>query len=197
MNRTDLYDASSLKQLVEYGDSLQTELTASYARSRLGQGIDQLVHFVRQSDLFQWLTAEPDPDVIVIDLRETYTVGPFLAILDRVVPLAARAWNRSRIRTVTTATKQHLATQPVRILSVALVVALAVNTLLSLVTELLTPVELGARVVVLALALVGTQVRHSWDELIETRVYALVVAVLEPPDVPAEENPSESDVDER
>ena len=39
---------------------------------------------VRHSALYRWLTAEPDPDVIVIDLRETWTVGPVIAVVDRV-----------------------------------------------------------------------------------------------------------------
>ncbi|WP_121821394.1 hypothetical protein [Halostella salina] len=42
--------------------------------------------WVRGSWLYRWLTAEPDPEVIVIDLRETYTVGPFVRLLDRIVP---------------------------------------------------------------------------------------------------------------
>ncbi|KPN29449.1 hypothetical protein SY89_00162 [Halolamina pelagica] len=37
---------------------------------------------VRNSWLYNWLTAEPEPEVIVIDLRETWTVGPFIKILD-------------------------------------------------------------------------------------------------------------------
>ena len=41
--------------------------------------------FVKHSWLYGWLTAEPEPEVIVIDLRETWTVGPFIAILDRVI----------------------------------------------------------------------------------------------------------------
>lgn len=197
MNPTELYETSFLRQLAEQGRSLQEEVATSYARSRLGQAIDALVHFVRQSYLFQWLTAEPDPDVIVIDLRETYTVGPFLAVLDRLVPFVARSWRESRIRTFTTASEHRLRTQPVRLLSVVLVVALAVNTLLALVTEAVTPIEFGVRVAVLVLALAGTQARHSWDELTETRLYALTVALLEPPDVPAEEDERESGVDER
>jgi hypothetical protein len=35
--------------------------------------------------LGQWLTAEPDPDVIVIDLRDTVTVRPIILVLDRIV----------------------------------------------------------------------------------------------------------------
>jgi len=43
--------------------------------------------WLRGSWLYGWLTAEPDPEVIVIDLRETYTVGPFVRLLDRTAPV--------------------------------------------------------------------------------------------------------------
>lgn len=36
----------------------------------------------RNSWLYRWLTAEPEPEVIVIDLRETWTVGPVIDLLD-------------------------------------------------------------------------------------------------------------------
>ena len=32
-----------------------------------------------------WLSAEPDPDVVVVDLRETITVGPIIVALDLTV----------------------------------------------------------------------------------------------------------------
>lgn len=32
-----------------------------------------------------WLTAETDPDVIVVDLRETLTVSPIIVVLDWIV----------------------------------------------------------------------------------------------------------------
>src|SRR6056297_2605402 len=41
--------------------------------------------WIEGSWLYRWLTAEPDPDVIVIDLRETQIVGPILAALDWVI----------------------------------------------------------------------------------------------------------------
>lgn len=61
---------------------------------------------VRHSWLYRWLTAEPEPQVVVIDLRETYTVGPLLAVLDRglafVGPPVREAvlprWRQSRTR---------------------------------------------------------------------------------------------------
>jgi hypothetical protein len=50
---------------------------------------------VRSSVLYRWLTKEPEPEVIVIDLRETWTVGPILALLDRAVAWLAPYWRSS------------------------------------------------------------------------------------------------------
>ena len=40
--------------------------------------------FVEGAWVYRWLTTDPDPDVVVIDLRETRTVGPLLALGQRV-----------------------------------------------------------------------------------------------------------------
>jgi hypothetical protein len=53
--------------------------------------------FVQESYCYRWLTKEPDPEVIVIDLRETYTVGPFIALLDRIIPHVKHAWEHSHV----------------------------------------------------------------------------------------------------
>lgn len=61
-----------------------------------------IARWTRHSFLYQWLTTEPDPDVVVIDLRETYTVGPVIALLDRVQPTVESAWRTSSTRGLTT-----------------------------------------------------------------------------------------------
>jgi len=58
------------------------------------------ISWVRNSTLYSWLTAEPDPDVVVIDLRETYTVGPFIMILDKLIPHIERGFANSRLSTI-------------------------------------------------------------------------------------------------
>jgi hypothetical protein len=45
--------------------------------------------------LYRWLTAEPEPDVVVIDLRETLSVGPVIELLDRVLDLIVPYWAQS------------------------------------------------------------------------------------------------------
>jgi len=56
---------------------------------------DRVGTAVRNSYLYRWLTKEPEPEVIVIDLRETWTVGPILALLDRFVEWIAPYWRES------------------------------------------------------------------------------------------------------
>jgi hypothetical protein len=43
------------------------------------------------------LTAEPKPEVIVIDLRETWTVGPLVKPLDRTISSVLPYWRTSRL----------------------------------------------------------------------------------------------------
>ncbi len=57
--------------------------------------IKRVPAWVRGSRLYEWLTAEPEPEVIVIDLRETYTVGPFIRLLDAVVDRLQPYWEES------------------------------------------------------------------------------------------------------
>lgn len=59
------------------------------ATRRLAALDRRLVRVLRGSRLYGRLTADPDPDPVVIDLRETYTVGPLLAVLGRLVALVA------------------------------------------------------------------------------------------------------------
>ena len=72
-------------------------LSRGYEASRLSAAGATLSTWVRNSWLYGWLTAEPEPDVIVIDLRETRTIGPVIGVLDRIVPRAATAARESTV----------------------------------------------------------------------------------------------------
>lgn len=65
---------------------------------RLAAVQDRATTVVQHSFLYRWLTAEPDPEVVVIDLRETRTVGPIIASLDRVVATLAPCYRQSRLK---------------------------------------------------------------------------------------------------
>lgn len=50
--------------------------------------------------LWNWLIAEPEPEVIVIDLRETVTMGPVIVLLDWVVAWLSRRYQGSLIERI-------------------------------------------------------------------------------------------------
>lgn len=57
----------------------------------------RLATVTRESYLYRWLTKEPDPEVIVIDLRETYTVGPIIRFIDAAITRVEPYWRESRV----------------------------------------------------------------------------------------------------
>jgi hypothetical protein len=63
--------------------------------SSLGPALGRVL---RSSRMFVWLTSEPEPDMIVIDLRETLTVSPIILAIDRMVSPVATQWQRSKLR---------------------------------------------------------------------------------------------------
>jgi len=73
-------------------------LSRAAAHARTTQALRTLKRWGRHSFLYRWLTKEPDPDVIVIDLRETYTVGPLIAVLDRIAVPLGRSYRASGLR---------------------------------------------------------------------------------------------------
>lgn len=71
------------------GSALVSTATAVGERTRAA---------ARGSWLYRWLTKEPEPDVIVIDLRETRTIGPVLALLIRVIEVLTSYWHASALK---------------------------------------------------------------------------------------------------
>lgn len=68
------------------------------AHARVTRGLRAVKRWGRHSFLYRWLTKEPDPDVVVIDLRETSTVGPIIAVLDRIAVPLGRSYRASGLR---------------------------------------------------------------------------------------------------
>jgi hypothetical protein len=139
--------------------------------------------------LYRWLTTEPEVDVVVIDLRETMFVGPVLAALDRVVGPGARHWRDSATGRAVTHLSERFVARPIRTTSVAVLVA-AIASLLFLI-GLGSPSRgaVGVALLVAALALAGTRVQASLDDLTETRAFERAVALLAPPEAPEDPGP--------
>lgn len=143
--------------------------------------------YVRSSFFYRWLTAEPDPEVVVIDLRETWTVGPILAVLDRVLSELSRGFESSRAgmaaRTIATGTRSR----PLAVFGMILAVlgsALVVRTLLATGIELIPTLAVGAVVIFTGTLLARDD--RDWETLRETRGMKLLIRTLEPPTPPAD-----------
>ncbi|MBX0324030.1 hypothetical protein EGH21_13415 [Halomicroarcula sp. F13] len=86
-----------------------SEITDGSRIIRTGRAMaTRTTSLIQESYCYRWLTKEPDPDVIVIDLRETYTVGPFITLLDKIIPHVERAWQHSRVGAITTNVYEQL-----------------------------------------------------------------------------------------
>ena len=136
---------------------------------------------VTDSFVYRWLTAEPDPEVIVIDLRETVTIGPFVAILDRIAQWLDAAATSSGAVAVGRGLLAEFRAAPVRLLgavvalgsALALLVGVGLGAVGTVVTVILAVFALAG--------LAGTQVTASWADLVDSRVGAALTAAFEPP----------------
>jgi len=155
--------------------------------TRVSRGVDnawvtrayaRLERVVRASFLYRWLTTEPDPEVIVIDLRETRTVGPVIALVDWMLAWSVPVARRSRVRQALYAVGTHLRAAPMRV-GGAVVLGMGV------VWLVVGGVSIGV-LVLIALGALALREDRSWGELTETRVAGWVRAALEPPEPPEE-----------
>ncbi|WP_436902623.1 hypothetical protein [Halovenus halobia] len=151
--------------------------------------------WIRGSWLYRWLTAEPDPDVIVIDLRETRIVGPILRVLDWLFASLGAGSDGSLLAGAARRGYRLVVRRPVQLLSAGL----GAGALAFLVLIVATGSEslflvVAAAVFALGAAL-GSRVESSWAELRETRPVELLVAAFEPPEPPTRDEEHETDDD--
>lgn len=149
--------------------------------------------FVRASYCYRWLTTEPDPDVIVIDLRETYTVGPVIRLLEGAGAVLATGYANSGVEPVASATVEAARARPLRMLGAVGVVAASTSLLTFALLGSLTTALFAAHFVVVALSAVALRSRHSLSELLESRPATVLVAALEPPEPPDARRESATD----
>ena len=161
-------------------------LSRAVHNSRLAAAWRWIVATTCDSYLYRWLTKEPDPDVIVIDLRETWTVGPAIRLVDAGISRLSPAITDSR--TVAAARMGYRATvaAPAVIAGRGLLVVGLLILLASIVSGSLTITQLGFGAIVAAGGAAATRERRSWAELRETRPIELCMAALEPPEPPAD-----------
>jgi len=167
-----LYDASTQQLTIAAKTAVLTSIIAFWHRA------------VRSSALYRWLTTEPDPDVIVIDLRETWTVGPVIRGIDWLGAVFLTATRDSVIMHWVYSGVVAFRDRPIRIGSITIGVVMVAVGLVSAIVGSLTLQMLAVGVGVLLLAVMGTRSTRSLAEVCETRPVRLLVAAFEPPESP-------------
>lgn len=123
---TRLITSVANSRIVRWFTASNTYRTASAIgrapqHARVTRLLRVVVRWTRASYLFRWLTREPDPRVI--DLRKTYTVGPFIVMLDWIVAALEPAYRHSRLRAagaqIARVGAWFAATRPGRLIAVA------------------------------------------------------------------------------
>lgn len=152
--------------------------------SRLADGARWSEQAVRASWLFGWLTEGPEPDVVVIDLRETVVVGPVISVLDSFLMVTEKGSDRALTVELSEALRERLRARPIQIVSVASLAAVVGAVGVFALLGALTVRTLGFALVSAGLALAGTRVTASWEDLTDSRLFEGLVALLEPPEPP-------------
>jgi len=134
--------------------------------------------------LYRWLTKEPEPEVIVIDLRDTWSVGPFLVRLEELIKEVTPATVSSALVRTGYRLRTRTLQRPIRIASIATIALILVAIMAATVSEGSVGAELFVLLGLLVLAVRGTQSTRSWDEITDTRSYEWLQTAFEPPAPP-------------
>lgn len=154
-------------------------LDRAWQRSHVGTVLGACERTVSHSRLVRWLTREPDPDVVVIDLMETRTVGPILRAIDYVAGHFETPVRTSTIRQATGRLARSVASNVVPVASAGLL-GVVLGTLV-VTWDGADPLWLAAHAVAGLAALLGLAVDSSGAALADSRVRERVSLLLAPP----------------
>lgn len=136
----------------------------------------------RQSFLYSWLTADPDPEVIVIDLRETYTAGPVIAGLDRAIASVLPGMTSSTVTEEVRAGAAVIRQRPLRYLGGVGVILVGLSLCTTTISGSATPLVVGIHVILSVLFALGLRSKRTWDELVAHPVVQWLAGAFEPPE---------------
>lgn len=178
---------------VRWYESLAERADAVLEASGLRPAAATIGRFVRASYCYRWLTAEPEPDVIVIDLRDAYTVGPFIRLLEETNDVLAAGYANSRLEPVVSTATEALRTRPIRALGGIGLPSVAASLLVVALLGSPSTALVAAHFVAAVLSAVALRSTRSLSELLESRPIAVLAAVLEPPEPPDSRRDSGTD----
>lgn len=149
--------------------------------SRTSSAAATVAGWTRDAAVVRWLTREPDPQVVIVDLRETRTVGPALGVFEWAgAGLAANAAGSLTGR-AGDALAEAVRRRPLQVLGVVLLVATAASATLSAVAGSLGPTAALVHGLAALVAVAGIASDATLADVRETRVARAVVRLVEPP----------------
>jgi hypothetical protein len=148
---------------------------------------------VSGSFISRWLTAEPDPEVIVIDLRETWTVGPIIALVDRLLAVFTESTQTSRVAEATHTVITAFRERPIRVVSLAVVAGSVSVLFVGGITRSLSIVSTTLTTLLAIVALYGVGSDRTLENLQETKAVQLLISVFEPPEPPSDRRSERTD----
>ena len=159
---------------------LASNLAVVTGTSLLVAAVRTSIDWPRHSVLYRWLTKKPDREEVVLDLRESYTLGPVVALFGRLPEPLKHTWRASNVGRVFAVTSASARDAPVRMVAIVCGVAVFTNTVLLMASGLPSEGDLLTRVILIGLALAGTRSEASWNDVAQARTVRLGVAALEP-----------------
>ncbi|WP_226479839.1 hypothetical protein [Natrinema amylolyticum] len=190
----------SVLETIANGSALRSTITATSTRVQAVASNAQitalgetLYRYATSSFGYRWLTTEPEPDVIVIDLRETKAIGPFINILDRVLDGATGAMPTSSITEVATRVGNAVRDRPLAAVSVFILPTVAISLIMLGLSGSLNLPLFGVHLTAAVLATLGLRSRRSLEDLLEMRAVKLLIATFEPPEPPPSKTRTEEE----
>lgn len=164
--------------------SFRDEMNGMTRSSRIVDVPHRLQDYIEGSYLYHWLTAEPEPDVIIIDLRETWTAGPVLAGIDRTVAEITPGVHTSTFSQSVRLFGRAVAVRPIRSASIVLIAIAVVSLVYTVVFGTPSGTTVFVHIALATLGLIGSRSTMSAEELRETQVVQVLIDAFEPPEPP-------------
>lgn len=150
------------------------------ANSRLAAAGATFRRYVESSLSYRWLTTAPDSK-LVIDLRDTRTVGPPVRAIDRLFSELAPSITTSAVVKFVCGFGSLVQTRPVYTISL-FVFPISVASLLTLTfTDALSISLLLGHLLAAGLATIGLHSQRKLKDVLEMRIVRFLVAAFQPP----------------
>lgn len=153
-------------------------------RSGVASVTATLERWLTNSFGYRWLRADPDPDVIVINLRETATVGPVVRLFERFFVVVIPAILESRTWQLSKQARKRLRAEPLRPIGGVVTVFAVTMFVWSAITGSVSAVWAAVLLGLSAAGVSAFRDRRSWEQLRETRPMTVLAAIFLPPESP-------------